>query len=122
MTIHYRALYRLGYWCSLEAECRSEPSAEFPTLIKHEATVVLLNKFGDRLHIDSALFTGQADRVSVYDEDGETFPTLAVAVRARAAALMTIAVTPGAETWKEKPPCIDTWQGTVATAFDRPAP
>ena len=36
----YRTLYRLGYWCSLEAECRTEASAEFSELIDHQVTFV----------------------------------------------------------------------------------
>jgi hypothetical protein len=116
MTTRYCTLYRLGYWCSIEAECRTEPSAEFPELIDHKVTFVLINKFGDRSYIDCSLFTGQTDRLSVFDEDGETFPALAAAIRAHAARLVKITETPGL--WRDKPARYDTWQGTVATAFD----
>jgi hypothetical protein len=119
MPTRYCTLYRLGYWCSLEAECRTEPSAEFAELTNHGVTFVLINKFGDRSKINYAIFTGQTDRVSVFDEDGETFPNLAVAIRSHAAELVKITETPGL--WRDKPARYDTWQGTVATAFDQAA-
>jgi hypothetical protein len=103
MTAHYRILYRLGHWGSLEAECRSG-------LTDHKATFVLLNKFGERFYLGMALFTGQADRLSVFDGDGETFPTLAAAVRAHASGLMTVTEMPRGEIGKERSTRIDTWQ------------
>ena len=117
-TTSYRTLYRLGYWCSLEAECRTNPCAEFDVLIDHHVTFVLINKFGDRSQIGSSIFTGQTDRLTVFDEDGETFPSLAVAVRSHAARLMEVREMPGL--WRDRPARYDTWQGTVATAFEQP--
>jgi hypothetical protein len=114
--IRYRTLYRLGYWGSLEAECRTEPCAEFDHLIDHKVRFVLINKFGDRLDIGYSLITGQTDRVEVFDQDGATFPDLAAAVRARAAELMAVTELPGR--WRDRPARYDTWQDTVAAAFD----
>jgi hypothetical protein len=114
----YRTLYRLGYWCSLEAECRTEASAEFSELIDHQVTFVLINKFGDRCKIGYSLFTGQTDRLAVFDENGEAFPALAAAVRTHAAQLMEVTEMPGL--WRDRPARYDTWQGTVATAFNAP--
>ena len=115
----YCTLYRLGYWCSLEAECRTEPCAEFNELIDHEVTFVLIDGFGKRLQLGLALLNGQTDRSDVSDEDGETFPALAAAVRAHAARLMRITEMPGL--WRDRPARYDTLQDTVATAFDAAA-
>ena len=79
-------------------------------------TFVLINKFGDRCYVDYSIITGQTDRVEVFDADGVTFPDLETAVRAHAAELMKVMQMPGR--WRDRPARYDTWQGTVATAFD----
>jgi hypothetical protein len=81
-------------------------------------TFVLINKFGDRCKIGYSLFTGQTDRLAVFDENGEAFPALAAAVRTHAAQLMEVTEMPGL--WRDRPARYDTWQGTVATAFNAP--
>jgi hypothetical protein len=114
--VRYCTLYRLGYWGSLEAECRTQPCPEFDALIDHKATFVLINKFGDRAHIGYSIIPGQTDRVEVFDEDGVTFRDLETAVRTHAAELMKVTEMPGR--WRDRPARYDTFQGTVATAFD----
>ena len=111
-------LYRLRYWCSLDAECRTEPCAEFDHLIDHKVTFVLTNQTGIRCEIGYSIITGQTDRRDVFDEDGETFPDLETAVRTHAAQLMKVTEMPGR--WTDRPARHDTWQGTVATAFNAP--
>ena len=54
----YRTPYRLGYWCSPEAECRTDPCMEFAELFDHYVTFVLINKFGDGCEMGYAIFTG----------------------------------------------------------------
>ena len=117
MTSHgqYCTLYRLGYWCSLDAECRADADAEFPSLIDHDVAFVLINKYGDRSQIGSALITAQTGR-GVFDANGDTFPDLETAVRSHAAKLMKVTEMPGR--WTNRPARHETWQGTVATAFE----
>jgi hypothetical protein len=112
----YCTLYHLGYWCSLEAKCRTRPCPEFDVLIDHKVTFVLINGFGERHQVGYSILTGQTDRVAVFDEDGETFPDLETAVRSHAADLMKVTEMPGR--WRDRPARYDTWQGTVATAFN----
>jgi hypothetical protein len=116
--IRYCTLCRLGYWCSLDAECRTGPCAEFNHLIDHKVTFVLINQMGARCEIGYSIITGQTDRLTVFDEDGETFPDLETAVRSHAADLMKVTTMPGS--WTDRPARHDTWQGTVATAFTPP--
>ena len=118
MTSHtqYCTLYRLGYWCSLDAECRSEPNEALDPLLSHKVTFALINKIGDSSYMGHSIITGYADRPGVFDEDGETFPDIETAVRAHAARLMKVTEMPGR--WTDRQPRHDTWQGTVATAFD----
>ena len=123
----YRTLYRLGYWCSLEAECRTEASAEFSELIDHQVTFVLINKFGDRCKIGYSLFTGQTDRLAVFDENGEAFPALAAAVRTHAAQLMEVTemlgsgetdrpvTTRGKARWRPRSTRLDTQDASAAS-------
>jgi hypothetical protein len=56
-------------------------------LIDHKVTFVLINRFGDRCNRGFRIFTGQTDRITVFDEDGDTFADLETAVRAHAAEL-----------------------------------
>jgi hypothetical protein len=114
--IRYSTLYRLGYWCSLEAKCCTRPCAEFDILIDHTVTFVLIDKYGDRCRLGYSIITGQTDRSDVFDEDGEEFPDLETAVRTHAAELMKVTELPGR--WRDRPTRYDTFQGTVATAFD----
>jgi hypothetical protein len=113
--VRYAILYRLGYWCSLEAECRTSPCAEFNALIDHHVTFVLINKFGDRCQLGFAIITGQTDRSEVFNEDGVDFPDLETAVQAHAADLMRATKMPGR--WRDRPARHETWRDTLATAF-----
>jgi hypothetical protein len=92
--------------------------AEFNHLIDHKVTFVLINQMGARCEIGYSIITGQTDRLTVFDEDGETFPDLETAVRSHAADLMKVTTMPGS--WTDRPARHDTWQGTVATAFTPP--
>jgi len=62
-----------------------------------------------------ALLTGQSHTALVWDENGETFPTLDLAIRAHAEELLRITAMPGRPI--AKPPRYETWQGTTATSF-----
>ena len=104
----YCTLDRLRYWCSLDAECRTEPCAEFDHLIDHKVTFVLINQTGIRCEIGYSIITGQTDRRDVFDEDGETFPDLETAVRTHAAQLMKVTEMQGR--WTDGPARHDTWQ------------
>jgi hypothetical protein len=106
--IRYCILYYLGYWGTLEVECRITPCPEFDVLIDHNVTFVLINKFVDRSHIGYSIITGQTDRVTVFDEDGVTFSDLDTAVRTHAARLMEVMEMPGR--WRDRPARYDTWQ------------
>jgi hypothetical protein len=114
--VRYSTLYRLGHWCSLEAECRTRPCPEWDVLIKHEVRFVLIDKYGDRCQFGYSIITGQTDCYDVFDEDGEEFPDLETAVRTHAAELMKVTELPGR--WRDRPARYDTFQDTVATAFD----
>jgi hypothetical protein len=63
-----------------------------------------------------SIITGQTDRSDVFDEDGEEFPDLETALRTHAAELMKVTEMPGR--WRDRPARYDTFQGTVATAFE----
>lgn len=114
----YCTLYRLGYWCSLDAECRTEPCAEFDHLIDHKVTFVLIDQTGVRCEIGYSIITGQTDRRDAFDEDGETFPDLETAVPDPRGP--TDEGHGDAGRWTDRPARHDTWQGTAATAFNNP--
>jgi hypothetical protein len=112
----YCTLYRIGHWGSLDAECTTQP-AEFG-LIDHSLTFRLINKFGERCHMGSAIIgETRGDDPRFFDEDGERFESLEAAVRKHAEELVKAVAMPGR--WRDRPARYDTWQGTLATAFDR---
>jgi hypothetical protein len=117
-TIRYCVLARVGHWGSLDAECRTEPCPVLGrhNIIRHSVTFVLVNGFGDRLYLGFSIITGEADRLDVFDEDGETFASLEAAIRDHADKLLSLKAMPAA--WTDRPIRHDTWQDTTATAFD----
>jgi hypothetical protein len=117
----YCSLYRIGYWCSLDAECETRPIDD--GVIRRHVEFRLINRFGESCDMGLAIFTElpdgerRDDGCRVYNEDGQYFPYLEGAVRVHAESLVLIHAMPGR--WVDQPARYETWQGTEATAFDR---
>lgn len=111
----YRTLYRIGYWCSLEAKCETQGPDEHD-LFTHSVHLVLVGQFGHRMPMGYCIISqtelGDSD---IWDEDGDTFPSLDAAIWAHAERAVKITSMPGRSTSQPMPH--ETWQGTVVTAF-----
>jgi hypothetical protein len=115
VTKRYCTLYRIGHWGSLDGEC--ETWLDQLGLTNHSLTFHLINKYGHHIFMGSALI-GETRGGDPYffDEDGERFDSLEAAVRKHAEDLVKVVAMPGR--WHARPARYETWQGTVATAFD----
>jgi hypothetical protein len=130
----YATLCRIGHWCWLEAECETKPAEgledddtalEDCEHIDHDVEFRLINAFGDRFHMGSAIITQCPGgdfwcetRTPINgDHDGETFPSLEAAMLSVAADMVAVSATPF--DWREEPARHKTCRGVEATAFDR---
>jgi hypothetical protein len=113
MTTTYCTLFRLGYWCSVDAKIESEPHPDMP--ITHSVDFDLINKFGDHFALGFSIISEYTSG-DFGDENGETFPSLDAAIRVHAQDLLRLTPMPGKRVCH--PPRHETWQGTVTTVFE----
>jgi hypothetical protein len=117
-TTTYCTLYRIGYWASLDAKCKTEVDdyGDF-TVLTHNVWYVLIGKYGDVTGMGHFIFSQyDVDDPTVSDEDGKDFPNLDEAIRAHAENLVTITAMPGLRV--PSPPRHDLYDESVKTAFE----
>src|SRR4051794_6003186 len=90
----YCSIARLGYWGAVDAKCETMEPDELG-LVSHHVHFVLLDQHGERASLGYSIFGGWPDRAEVFDENGETHPSLDAAIRSHCEQNMIITPKPG---------------------------